>query len=247
MLQVLGDFLRILLDVINGVLAANLGRNPELVYALLHRQDVFAQLAGQQGYAELIANLQVRMDGCLHARIACIASAPLRGRGLGAGCAQLGSSCLAPQWELTACVHASGVLVRVRAVQVVIDFFNSRLDSAKASHSAATPEGPPQWDVGQVLEMVSAFSQVRVHGGAHHTRARPAACRKPSLRPLPLLLAPHCSAAAALRQSWRPDKLTPLPELRFVYEEEAAPEEFFVPCVFRGGAVGGRGGCECVR
>lgn len=30
-------------------------------------------------------------------------------------------------------------------------------------------------------------------------------------------------------QSWRSDKLKRLPEMRFVYEEEAAPEEFFVP------------------
>lgn len=30
-------------------------------------------------------------------------------------------------------------------------------------------------------------------------------------------------------QSWRGDRLKQLPELRFVYEEEAAPEEFFVP------------------
>jgi hypothetical protein len=30
-------------------------------------------------------------------------------------------------------------------------------------------------------------------------------------------------------QSWRSDKLKHLPEMRFVYEEEAAPEEFFVP------------------
>jgi len=30
-------------------------------------------------------------------------------------------------------------------------------------------------------------------------------------------------------QSWRSDRLKHLPEMRFVYEEEAAPEEFFVP------------------
>lgn len=30
-------------------------------------------------------------------------------------------------------------------------------------------------------------------------------------------------------QSWRGDRLKHLPEMRFVYEEEAAPEEFFVP------------------
>lgn len=30
-------------------------------------------------------------------------------------------------------------------------------------------------------------------------------------------------------QAWRSDQLRHLPEMRFVYEEEAAPEEFFVP------------------
>lgn len=33
-------------------------------------------------------------------------------------------------------------------------------------------------------------------------------------------------------QAWRPDKLRPFPDLRFVYEEEEAPEEFFVPYVW---------------
>jgi hypothetical protein len=39
-------------------------------------------------------------------------------------------------------------------------------------------------------------------------------------------LAPLCWSCL---QSWRGDRLKQLPELRFVYEEEAAPEEFFVP------------------
>lgn len=56
----LGDFLRILLEVVNCILSLNLVRNPELVYALLHKQDVIAQLKGQQGVAELVDNLQVR-------------------------------------------------------------------------------------------------------------------------------------------------------------------------------------------
>jgi hypothetical protein len=60
---VLHDFLRILLEVINTVLSLNLGRNPELVYALLHRQEVFGQLRGREGLAELIDNLQVRVWG----------------------------------------------------------------------------------------------------------------------------------------------------------------------------------------
>ncbi len=42
-------------------------------------------------------------------------------------------------------------------------------------------------------------------------------------------------------QGWRPERLRPLAEMRFVYEEEAAPEEFFVPYVWSL-AVGATGG-----
>ncbi|KAF6251815.1 Dymeclin [Scenedesmus sp. NREL 46B-D3] len=127
-MQVLHDFLRILLEVIHTVLSLNLGRNPELVYALLHRQEVFGQLRGREGLAELMDNLQS-----------------------------------------------------------VIDFFNSKLDSINGNQAAA-PEGQAEWSVVRVLELVQTFAQ-----------------------------------------SWRGERLKQLPELRFVYEEEAAPEEFFVP------------------
>ena len=40
-LQVYGDFLRIVLEVLNCIIITNLPQNPELVYALLHRQEVF--------------------------------------------------------------------------------------------------------------------------------------------------------------------------------------------------------------
>ena len=36
------DFLRIVLEILNTVITAGLPHNPELVYALLHRQEVFA-------------------------------------------------------------------------------------------------------------------------------------------------------------------------------------------------------------
>lgn len=51
--------MRILLEVINCILSLNLGRNPELVYALLHKQEVFEQLRTYPGFAELVENLQV--------------------------------------------------------------------------------------------------------------------------------------------------------------------------------------------
>ena len=37
--------------------------------------------------------------------------------------------------------------------------------------------------------------------------------------------------AESLR-AWRGDKLRQFPELRFTYEEEASPEDFFVPMVW---------------
>jgi hypothetical protein len=41
---------------------------------------------------------------------------------------------------------------------------------------------------------------------------------------------PPCSVPAfPCPQSWHGGRIKQLPELRFVYEEEAAPEEFFVP------------------
>lgn len=44
--------------------------------------------------------------------------------------------------------------------QVMIDFFNSRLDSIKGNTSTA-PEGQANWNVGRVLELVQTFAQVR--------------------------------------------------------------------------------------
>jgi hypothetical protein len=67
LVQVLGDFMRILLEVINCILSLNLGRNPELVYALLHKQEVFEQLRPHAGFSELIENLQVRHQAAVSA------------------------------------------------------------------------------------------------------------------------------------------------------------------------------------
>ena len=43
------DFLRIVLEVLNCIIVTNLPANPELVYALLHRQEVFAPLQARAG------------------------------------------------------------------------------------------------------------------------------------------------------------------------------------------------------
>jgi hypothetical protein len=45
-------------------------------------------------------------------------------------------------------------------LQVVIDFFNNRLDSIKGN-AAAAPEGQASWNVNRVLELVQTFAQVQ--------------------------------------------------------------------------------------
>jgi hypothetical protein len=123
-LQLYSDFLRIVLEIINAVLANALPQNPELVYALLHRAEVFAPFAADPRYAELLAN-----------------------------------------------------------VGVVTEFFGRRVDEALGGDVARSPE--------RVL-----------------------------------------AAIARGARGWRRDRLRPVPELRFSYEEEAAPEEFFSPYVW---------------
>ena len=51
------DFLRIVLEVINAILAGNLAANPELVYALLHRHEVFTPLHVHPRCTELLDNI----------------------------------------------------------------------------------------------------------------------------------------------------------------------------------------------
>lgn len=60
-------------------------------------------------------------------------------------------------WQLT---RRAAVCLSVCVPQVMIDFFNSRLDSIKGS-TATAPEGQANWNVGRVLELVQTFAQVR--------------------------------------------------------------------------------------
>jgi len=48
-------------------------------------------------------------------------------------------------------------------------------------------------------------------------------------------------------QGWRGDRLRALPEMRFVYEEEAQPEEFFVPYVWSQAVAATAGAGVCVE
>lgn len=124
-LQLYADFLRIVLEIINSILTSALPRNPELVYTLLHRQDVFAPFVSHPRYAELMENI---------AR--------------------------------------------------VTDYFNRRVEDSVAAAGG-------HLSVESVLEVIKQHSR-----------------------------------------GWRRDRLKPFPELRFTYEEEASPEEFFVPYVW---------------
>lgn len=45
--------------VVNAILTNALPQNPELVYTLLHRQEVFAPFRDHPRYAELMDNVQV--------------------------------------------------------------------------------------------------------------------------------------------------------------------------------------------
>lgn len=40
-LQVYADFLRIVLEILNCIIVTNLPANPELIYAMLHQQEIF--------------------------------------------------------------------------------------------------------------------------------------------------------------------------------------------------------------
>jgi len=126
-LNIYTDFLRIVLEIINAILTYALPRNPEVVYALLHRQELFAPFKEHPRFVELLEN-----------------------------------------------------------IQAVLDYFNSRMDQAGSSHA----EGG-EWSVERVLSVVT-----------HNARA------------------------------WRGENIKLFTELRFTYEEEAHPEEFFVPYVW---------------
>lgn len=122
-LHIYTDFLRIVLEIINAILTYALPRNPEVVYALLHRQELFVPFRGHPRFNELLEN-----------------------------------------------------------IFTVIDFFNARMEDHHFDG---------EWSVEQVLALVVA-----------NTRA------------------------------WRGDGMKMFTELRFTYEEEAHPEEFFAPYVW---------------
>uniref|UniRef100_A0A2P2MPV0 Dymeclin n=1 Tax=Rhizophora mucronata TaxID=61149 RepID=A0A2P2MPV0_RHIMU len=56
-LHIYTDFLRIVLEILNAILTYALPRNPEVIYAIMHRQDVFQPLKYHPRFNELIENI----------------------------------------------------------------------------------------------------------------------------------------------------------------------------------------------
>ncbi|XP_073005545.1 uncharacterized protein [Typha latifolia] len=118
------DFLRIVLEIINAILTYALPRNPEVVYAILHRQEVFQPFKNHPRFNELLEN-----------------------------------------------------------IYTVLEFFNSRMDMQQLNG---------EWSVDKVLQIIIIN------------------CR-----------------------SWRGEGMKMFTQLRFTYEQESHPEEFFIPYVWR--------------
>uniref|UniRef100_A0A0D6R327 Dymeclin n=1 Tax=Araucaria cunninghamii TaxID=56994 RepID=A0A0D6R327_ARACU len=123
-LHIYTDFLRIVLEIINAILTYALPRNPEVVYAILHRQELFKPFKDHPSFYELVDN-----------------------------------------------------------IYTVLDFFNSRMDSQRIDG---------EWSVEKVLQIIVAN------------------CR-----------------------SWRGEGMKMFTQLRFTYEQEHQPEEFFIPYVWK--------------
>ncbi|XP_022748791.1 dymeclin-like, partial [Durio zibethinus] len=61
-LQIYTDFLRIVLEILNAILTYALSRNPEVVYAIMHRQEVFQPFKSHPRFTELLENIYNVLD-----------------------------------------------------------------------------------------------------------------------------------------------------------------------------------------
>ncbi|XP_050218594.1 uncharacterized protein LOC126669224 [Mercurialis annua] len=61
-LHIYTDFLRIVLEILNAILTYALPRNPEVVYAIMHRQEVFQPFKNHPRFSELIENIYMVLD-----------------------------------------------------------------------------------------------------------------------------------------------------------------------------------------
>ncbi|KAH6769951.1 dyggve-melchior-clausen syndrome protein [Perilla frutescens var. hirtella] len=123
-LHIYTDFLRLVLEILNAILTYALPRNPEVVYAIMHRQEVFLPFKNHPRFNELLEN-----------------------------------------------------------IYNVLDFFNSRIDAQKLDG---------EWSVEKVLQLIVDYSR-----------------------------------------SWRGEGMKTFTQLRFTYEQESHPEEFFIPYVWQ--------------
>ncbi|KAF2620341.1 hypothetical protein F2Q68_00038244 [Brassica cretica] len=58
-LQIFTDFLRLVLDILNAILTYALPRNPEIVYAIMHQQEVFQPFKNHPRFHELVENIYI--------------------------------------------------------------------------------------------------------------------------------------------------------------------------------------------
>ncbi|CAN8306303.1 unnamed protein product [Cochlearia groenlandica] len=61
-LQIFTDFLRLVLDILNAILTYALPRNPEIIYAIMHRQEVFEPFKNHPRFHELVENIYTVLD-----------------------------------------------------------------------------------------------------------------------------------------------------------------------------------------
>ncbi|XP_025979788.1 dymeclin-like isoform X4 [Glycine soja] len=61
-LQIYTDFLRLVLEIINAILTYVLPQNPEVVYAIMHKQEVFQPFKNHPRFDELVENIYTVLD-----------------------------------------------------------------------------------------------------------------------------------------------------------------------------------------
>ncbi|KAM7485293.1 hypothetical protein LguiA_001302 [Lonicera macranthoides] len=61
-LHIYTDFLRIVLEILNAILTYGLPQNPEVVYAIMHRQEVFKPFKNHPRFSELLENIFAVLD-----------------------------------------------------------------------------------------------------------------------------------------------------------------------------------------
>ncbi|KAL3505986.1 hypothetical protein ACH5RR_031368 [Cinchona calisaya] len=61
-LHIYTDFLRIVLEILNAILTYTVPRNPEVIYAIMHRQEVFQPFRNHPRFNELLENIFTVLD-----------------------------------------------------------------------------------------------------------------------------------------------------------------------------------------